>query len=280
VRNVFPVVLLALGCRSGPAPWRPPLSISWEKNILSIRGPGIPGGEVRVWYLEAYCRSGSTDRDWRETVIPHRTEKISASPDGTALRLRCRVEGGVEVEHLIRAGEGEVDFRVEAVHRGTEYVDAVWVQPCVRVGDFTGGDRESYIAKCFIFLKGRPVFLDRTRERVASRARYTPGQVFVPAGIDRNDVNPRPLSPDVPSNGLIGCVSADGTRLLATSWEPYQELFQGVIACIHSDFRLGGLRPGETKRARGKIYVMENDVERLLERYRLDFPEQVESRRP
>jgi hypothetical protein len=280
VRNVFPVVLLALGCRSGPAPWRPPLSISWEKNILSIRGPGIPGGEVRVWYLEAYCRSGSTDRDWRETVIPHRTEKISASPDGTALRLRCRVEGGVEVEHLIRAGEGEVDFRVEAVHRGTEYVDAVWVQPCVRVGDFTGGDRESYIAKCFIFLKGRPVFLDRTRERVASRARYTPGQVFVPAGIDRNDVNPRPLSPDVPSNGLIGCVSADGTRLLATAWEPYQELFQGVIACIHSDFRLGGLRPGETKRARGKIYVMENDVERLLERYRLDFPEQVESRRP
>lgn len=275
MRIVYPLVLVALGCRSGPAPRRPPLSIAWEKNILSIRGPGIPGGEVRVWYLEAYCRSGSTDRDWRETVIPHRTEKISASPDGTALRLRCRVEGGVEVEHLIRAGEGEVDFRVEAVHRGTEYVDVVWVQPCVRVGDFTGGDKESYVSRCFIFLDGRQTFLDRTRPRVAPGARYTPGQVFVPAGIDRNDVNPRPLSPDVPSNGLIGCISADGTHLLATAWEPYQELFQGVIACIHSDFRLGGLRPGEIRRARGKIYIMENDVECLLERYRGDFPEQA-----
>ncbi|MFN3485404.1 MAG: hypothetical protein ACK44W_07980 [Planctomycetota bacterium] len=277
MRPLFVVVLLALGCRSGPVPWRPSLSIAWEKNILSIRGPGIPGGEVRIWYLEAYCRSGSTDRDWRETVIPHSTEKLFASPDGTSLRLRCRVQGGVEVDHDIRAGEGEVDFRVQAVHRGMEYVDAVWVQPCIRVGDFTGGDKESYVSKCFIFLDGRRTFLDRTRARVAPRARYTPGQVFVPAGIDRNDVNPRPLSPDVPSNGLIGCVSADGARLLATAWEPYQELFQGVIACIHSDFRLGGLRPGETKRARGKIYIMENDVSALLARYRRDFPEQAGS---
>ena len=28
---------------------------------------------------------------------------------------------------------------------------------------------------------------------------------------------------------------------LATAWEPYQELFQGVIVCMHSDFRIGGL---------------------------------------
>ena len=54
-------------------------------------------------------------------------------------------------------------------------------------------------------------------------------------------------------------------------WEPYQELFQGVILCIHADFRLGGLAPGETKTARGKIYVVDNDVDRLLEMYRRDF---------
>jgi hypothetical protein len=46
-----------------------------------------------------------------------------------------------------------------------------------------------------------------------------------------------------------------------------------VIVCIHSDFRLGGLKPGETKSARGKIYIMENDVERLISRHRHDFSE-------
>jgi hypothetical protein len=60
--------------------------------------------------------------------------------------------------------------------------------------------------------------------------------------------------------------------VFATAWEPYQELFQGVITCLHSDFRLGGLKPGETKKARGKIYVMPNDDAALLTRYRRDFP--------
>ena len=31
---------------------------------------------------------------------------------------------------------------------------------------------------------------------------------------------------------------------MATAWEPYQELFQGVIVCLHSDFRIGGLEAG------------------------------------
>jgi hypothetical protein len=56
------------------------------------------------------------------------------------------------------------------------------------------------------------------------------------------------------------------------AWEPYQEIFQGVIACIHSDFRLGGLKPGETKIIRGKIYLVPARVEPLLARYQRDFP--------
>ena len=106
-----------------------------------------------------------------------------------------------------------------------------------------------------------------------TQALYRGGQVYVPEGVDPDDVNPRPISPDVPSNGLIGCFSADGRYILATAWEPFQELFQGVILCIHSDFRLGGMNPGDTKTARGKIYIVENDVKWLLGRYRRDFPE-------
>jgi predicted neuraminidase len=61
--------------------------------------------------------------------------------------------------------------------------------------------------------------------------------------------------------------------ILATAWEPYQELFQGVIVCLHSDFRIGGLKPGEQKRIRGKLYLVPADEEALLARYRRDFPE-------
>lgn len=88
-------------------------------------------------------------------------------------------------------------------------------------------------------------------------------------------MNPRPLSKVVPSSGLCGCFSADGKQILAVAWEPYQEIFQGVITCLHSDFRLGGLKPGETKQIRGKIYLTDANTERLVQRYERDFPEQV-----
>jgi hypothetical protein len=143
------------------------------------------------------------------------------------------------------------------------------------VGPFTGfagnKDKYAYIKKCFIFLDGKLSTLPT--KNWAVKARYIPGQVWCPAHVPRDDVNPRPLSKDVPSNGLMGCFSADDRLILATAWEPYQELFQGVIMCIHSDFRIGGLEPGEARKIRGKIYIAPNDVKALLKRYRKDFPE-------
>jgi hypothetical protein len=46
-----------------------------------------------------------------------------------------------------------------------------------------------------------------------------------------------------------------------------------VALCIHSDFRIGGLEPGEKKQVRGKLYILPNDPAALLERYQKDFPE-------
>jgi len=84
-------------------------------------------------------------------------------------------------------------------------------------------------------------------------------------------VNPRPLNPHTPSNGLIGCFSSDEKQILAMAWKPYQELFQGIITCLHSDFRIGGLKPGETKEIRGKVYIVPADVPALLKRYEQDL---------
>ena len=127
--------------------------------------------------------------------------------------------------------------------------------------------------KSFIFLEGE--LASFPTKNWATEARYTPGQVWCPIGVDRDDVNPRPLSPLVPSNGLIGCFSGDRSRVFGVAFDPYQELFQGVVVCLHSDFRLGGLQPGETKTIKGRIYIAP-DVPTLLKRYQADFPNQTE----
>jgi hypothetical protein len=257
------------------------LTLDREGQWLVIRGDRIPGNQIRVNYLEAYCRAGSTEADWvKHTVIPHTNELLSLSADRTVMRLRDTLADGLTVEHTITAGKDEVDFRLVAQNPSAHRSEAHWAQPCVRLGAFTGssnlldqGDLNDYLPKCFIFLDGQLARMP-TRDW-ATQARYIPGQVWCPRGVPRSDVNPRPLSKLVPSNGLIGCFSGDEKLIFATAWEPYQELFQGVARCVHSDFRLGGLGPGETLRIRGKMYIVPNDVPALLKRYERDFPEQL-----
>jgi hypothetical protein len=258
------------------APAQSHLALSREDNWLIIKSPEMPGGEIRINYLEAYCRAGSTDADWvKHTVIPHQCEVRSA--DAKRVVLRDTLADGVIVDHEITAGDGEINFRLVAHNPTASRSEAHWAQPCVRLSRFTGFDEASagnavdYLGKCFVFLDGKVAHMP-TRNW-ATAARYTPGQVWCPAHVPRTDVNPRPLNRDVPSNGLIGCESADGKWIFATAWEPYQELFQGVARCLHSDFRLGGLAPGETKNIRGKVYVVPADMAALQRRYTRDFPE-------
>jgi beta-lactamase superfamily II metal-dependent hydrolase len=40
------------------------------------------------------------------------------------------------------------------------------------------------------------------------------------------------------------------------------------------DFRIGGLKPGKTKKLRGNIYIVPAEIDQLVSRYNIDFPEQ------
>src|SRR5437016_14657282 len=125
IRPVFAAAALLGMIGSAVAQDSKPLTISWEKNFLTIRGD-FPGGEIQILYLEAYCRPGSTDREWRETVIPHSAEKLEASPDGKLIHLRDTLEGGVVVEHTITTGADEVDFRLVAHNPTDKPSEAHW----------------------------------------------------------------------------------------------------------------------------------------------------------
>ena len=252
------------------------LTLSREKNYLVIQGPHLPKGEIRINYLEAYCRPDSTTADWHETTIGHTTELLSLSDDQKTMKLRCTLKDGVIVNHTITATKDVVTFAITTHNPTTTSSVAHWAQPCIRLGDFTGYDNkgrdlDDYLPKCFIFLDGTLARMDAIKPWI-KEARYIPGQVWCPKEVPRTDVNPRPLSPLVPSNGLIGCTSGDEKHIFAVAFEPHQELFQGVARCLHSDFRIGGLKPGETKTIKGKIYIVPNDVKDLLSRYAQDFP--------
>ena len=250
----------------------------WDHHFLTVSGD-FPGGEIRINYLEAYCRAGSTDRDWRETTIPHTSRQLPSAEPGVIL-LEDRLADGVVVAHRIEVVKDGLRFSVTA-HNPTERPSAVhWAQPCVRVDRFTGSDpaqarerQPPYIQRCFVAIDGQLVRLPT--QPWAADARYVPGQVYCPVGVSRDDVNPRPLSSLVPSHGLCGCVSADDRWIFGVVWEPYQEVFQGVVTCIHADFRIGGLAAGETKTIQGRLYLFPGDEQALLGAYRRDFPEQA-----
>jgi hypothetical protein len=249
------------------------LKISWTNNLLTVSSPQLPGKTLNIWYLEAFCRANSTKQDWSKTTIPHKTTLLEADPNGQRLKFRTLVQTNVEVVHTLRSTEDEIDIQYELTNRGTEPSPIEWFQPaCIRVEAFTGCKQSNYIGRSFIFTRRGLTTLDKTIR--TEDAVYRGGQVYVPMNINRADVNPRPLSLDQPVNGLIGCFSADNQYILATAFDQTHELFEGVYVCLHSDPHIGGLAPGETKKIHGKIYLLPNNPEALLKRYRSDFPGQ------
>ena len=131
------------------------LRISWNDNVLSIQDAGLSAGRIDVNYLEAFCRAGSHDREWKDTLNRHRTVLLSDDAGGTRLHLETELSDGCVVSHVITSGGDEIDFHLTA-HNPTDTESEVhWAQPCIRVGAFTGfedaEDPYVYIRKCFVF---------------------------------------------------------------------------------------------------------------------------------
>lgn len=249
-----------------------PIRIGWTNNVLTLSSSKMPGGKVEVWYLEAFLRPGANGRDWRQSVLPHKTVVTSASPDGARLEFQTTVATNIEVRHSITSTEDDLDIRFELTNRGGYGSDLQWFQPaCIRVADFTGRGQSNFIQRTFIYTADGLTTLDKTHR--TTNALYLGGQVFPMNGVASADANPRPIASLRPSNGLIGCFSADDRWILATASDRTHELFEGVYVCFHSDPAINGLGAGETKRIRQKIYLVPNDAGKLLRRYQSDFPD-------
>lgn len=263
-------LLLALWAMTLPATGASPLS--WTNNLLTWQDERLPGAQLNVWYLEAFCKPGGHERKWDQTRVSHQTTLTFQAPDGSELRFRTLVETNVEVLHEVRTVPDGLDFTFLLTNRGNTPWDIQWFQPaCVRVDAFTGRDQAGYVARSFVFSDGQLTTLDQMGR--TTNALYLGGQVFLPPGIRAADANPRPLARRRVSNGLIGCYSGDDRWLLAIASDRTFELFEGVYVCLHSDPLIDGLKPGETKRRRQRLYLLPNEQKTLQQAYQRDFPD-------
>ena len=264
-------LLMSLGLMTGWGLAMATPALSWTNNLLTWRDDRLPEAHLDIWHLEAFCKPGGHERKWDQTRVQHQSALTFQAPDGSELRFRTLVQTNVEVLHEVRTAPDGLDFTFLLTHRGATPWEIQWFQPaCVRVAAFTGRDQTGYIARSFVFSDGRLTMLDRM-ERTAN-ALYLGGQVFLPPGIRAADANPRPLARRRVSNGLIGCYSGDDRWLLALASDRTFELFEGVYVCLHSDPLIDGLKPGETKRLRQRLYLLPNDPQQLLRRHAADFP--------
>lgn len=269
--RILPVVLLFAGS-VGRCAAAALAQLSWTNNTLKVEFPGLPGGTLQILYLEAFLKPGANIRSWGETKLPHTTRLLETAKDGRLLRFQTRVEPGIEVLHEVESVDDGLWMNFELRNATDTASSLQWFQPaCIRVDGFTASDQKGYTARSFIFTASGLSILDTLRRR--TDALYRGGQVYVPEGVADMDANPRPICKDRPVNGLIGCYSQDGKWLLAVASDRTHELFEGVYVCLHSDPHIGGLKAGESKRVRQRLYLVPNDVDALLARYRKDFPD-------
>lgn len=212
------VVRMANGDDPAPDKARPSaaeITLARKDNMLIIGAPQVPGREIQINYLEAYCRAGSTDADWvKHTVVGHKTESLADTGNGKQIRLRCTVNDGLIVDHDIRAVSDGVTFDLTVTNPTNHPNEAQWAQPCIRLGDFSGAQTSEpncpdiRLDRAFVFLGGKLTTMPT--KPWATQARYTPGQVWCPKDVPRTDVNPRPLSTRCPTTTSSAVSAATG----------------------------------------------------------------------
>jgi len=226
----------------------------------------------------------------RDTVIPGLVLDVWCYEDALGDPVSYHNEGNtlVLIDEPLPDG---VDIKVNV--KGTEAGDVQKVRnlnPCCqleRSASFksTGNYVDDFVARCFIYLDKGMTYLSDTKripgtiEDKSDKAndpkpwiqeyyptwRRHPGQIQGQRGYSTD----RPVYP------VIGAVSRDRKYLVAVAWPETMRLGQVWHHCIHPRPIIGESydnTKGEIN-THGKIYLMANDGEQLLAKFKKDFPE-------
>lgn len=242
-------------------------------TMVRIIVPTLPDFQCDIWCYEDELGSG----------------ECYPQPDGSMI-LKHHHPKGAEVETQIVPGEGVVDWYVTVTGPTREAVQSVeFVNPCWQFRhapafrSLKGQYVESFANNCFMYTgHGFTLFKDTERfpdtRKTDDDFRNNPPwvQSYYPVWREWDGQQLEAgwgISTDRPLYSIIGVTSRDRQSLAAWGGEKSNRLSQGWHDCIH-------LRPlminydeaTNTTVSHSRLYFMGFDSERLLERYKSDFP--------
>jgi hypothetical protein len=141
-----------------------------------------------------------------------------------------------------------------------------------------------FVRRCFIFTDQGRTFLPDTERRPIpvkppTHAHNTPPwvQMYLPKGAPKDlragSSGWADYSPDRYTEPVIGAVSRDGKYLAALAAGNESVVSQAWHDCMHNNPGWMPAKEGSSKEWRIRLYVMENDPDLLLERFKRDFPD-------
>ena len=285
MKPIFSILAFVCATSLGQAAEPTKLKLHWAKNMLTISGGHLPGGEMEIHYLEAYCRDNSQTTNWgQHTVVGHKTRLISRSNDGSQIHLHCDVNDGVTVEHVITASHDEVDFRLTAHNPTNKRSEAHWAQPCIRVGKFTGtgadatADKYAYIKKSFVYLDGKRAMMPT--QGWATEARYIPGAGLGRAGRAARRCQPAPAAPRCAGQRADRLLQRRRLDDLCHRVRAVSGIVPGRDPLSAQRLPAGRPRAGRDVGYHGQNLSRKNDEAALLKRYHKDFPTHKALHRP
>jgi hypothetical protein len=243
-------------------------------TMVRITVPAIPDLQIDVWSYEDALGKG----------------ECFPQSDGTMI-LKHRHPKGATVETRIVPQETTVDWDVAITGPTQEAVRSVeFVNPCWQFRNAPAfrslPDRyvESFVNRCFIYTERGLTFLKDTQRlpdtrKPADDYRNAPPwvQAYYPVWIEWDGRQPEAgwgISRDRPIYSIIGIVSRDMKYVAAWGGRKSKILKQGWHDCLHLSPLMQIDYNQEENRisSHSRMYFMEFDSVKLLERYKRDFP--------
>lgn len=269
--------LLFSGCAGSPS--EPLVRLSkWERG-LAVTSPHQQDMTVFLWFYEwnmfdavlaGQHTNGTSDNE------------IRVDPDGRSGSV-VSVPLGLELE--MRSGVDSADMTLTVTNQSDhDWPQLASIIPCFNPGPL-GNQNEQFLNTKTFFAGpaglspqvAREIHYNQELREAVDQEQGKlepggPGSRWIREGDRYAWSHKWPLSEVNAQGGLMLRESNDGEWVAGIAWERFLSA-QGhnPWECMHLSVNVGPLAQGESRRIRGKIYLLKGTREELLERYQSDF---------
>lgn len=242
-----------------------------DEGFFSLRLPETFHADNNLYFIDHS----------RPDMIP--VEKLQEFPtwstdESGTVSYRAVLPSKIEFSGKLTPGPDYVDASMTAFNGTTEPIHSVFSQICLSMRDATGFNEQNDVSTTYIPMNGKFFPLDKSHPSAEELRRPPWLQIHTKAmGEYRGPrINSRAgwwVIEEQADHALIARISDDGSHLVAIAFRGATGLMTNSrIPCLHSGPpRIPVIPPGESRAVSGRIYLMDADLDRLMERFKTDF---------